>query len=413
MSVEAFLDAALKDDIGPYAQDESATRPVDTSHVPVLLERAWRLIDRPYYNVYPIVQKLCNKTKLDVTWNQVSFPFAPLLFRFPVGFEPHGIASALVYTVPPARVRGFDYGELPVFDRCWSDDPAVDEWPVRPCEKVSTNKLGKGAKHACDYILNRSLICFVQFYTANGWQLMVWSLRADHWEKTVEETCSDSCTDGIKDPPGIDCEQASLFLCRLSVLAALVGQGNDLITPEVLAKDSAKYEAASGTEKQWIEGRAARINGRGFSFGKTLQLNSERSPHWRNPHMALFWTGANRSVPVLKLRSGCVVASTSLSDIPTGFLRDRSDEADKSDPPLVFRTAIPKRLRFQILRRDGYRCQICGLTQNDGVRLEVDHIVPVAKGGQTVKENLWTLCHPCNNGKSDSDLQITATGCQQ
>lgn len=55
--------------------------------------------------------------------------------------------------------------------------------------------------------------------------------------------------------------------------------------------------------------------------------------------------------------------------------------------------------RYDILRRDNFRCQICGRSQSDGAKLEVDHIIPVSKGGKTVDENLQTLCHECNQGK--------------
>ena len=58
-------------------------------------------------------------------------------------------------------------------------------------------------------------------------------------------------------------------------------------------------------------------------------------------------------------------------------------------------------LRYDILKRDGFRCVICGRTANDGVKLHVDHIIPIAKGGKTVKENLRTLCEECNWGKGD------------
>jgi 5-methylcytosine-specific restriction endonuclease McrA len=44
------------------------------------------------------------------------------------------------------------------------------------------------------------------------------------------------------------------------------------------------------------------------------------------------------------------------------------------------------------------------MTRDDGVTLEVDHIVAVANGGGSEESNLWTLCHPCNNGKSDMRL---------
>lgn len=58
-------------------------------------------------------------------------------------------------------------------------------------------------------------------------------------------------------------------------------------------------------------------------------------------------------------------------------------------------------LRYDVLRRDGFRCQICGATQKDGVKLHVDHIFPVSKGGKTEISNLRTLCERCNMGKRD------------
>lgn len=70
------------------------------------------------------------------------------------------------------------------------------------------------------------------------------------------------------------------------------------------------------------------------------------------------------------------------------------------------REPIAPKLRFQILKRDGYRCQLCGASSADSeaVRLEIDHKVSVAKGGSNGPENLWTLCRECNAGKGSSDL---------
>ncbi len=61
-------------------------------------------------------------------------------------------------------------------------------------------------------------------------------------------------------------------------------------------------------------------------------------------------------------------------------------------------------LRFAVLKRDGYRCRICGRSADDGMKLEVDHRIPRAKGGLDTHTNLWTLCFECNNGKRDTDL---------
>ncbi len=58
--------------------------------------------------------------------------------------------------------------------------------------------------------------------------------------------------------------------------------------------------------------------------------------------------------------------------------------------------------RWDVLERDGHRCRSCGRTAAEhGVALEVDHIVPVAKGGADEMENLRTLCWECNRGKRD------------
>lgn len=58
-------------------------------------------------------------------------------------------------------------------------------------------------------------------------------------------------------------------------------------------------------------------------------------------------------------------------------------------------------LRYKVLNRDSFRCQICGATQADGIKLHVDHIFPVSKGGKTELSNLRTLCERCNMGKRD------------
>ena len=64
------------------------------------------------------------------------------------------------------------------------------------------------------------------------------------------------------------------------------------------------------------------------------------------------------------------------------------------------RAKLTNGLRFKILKRDNYRCQLCGATQLDGIKLHIDHIFPVSKGGKTEESNLQVLCDSCNMGKS-------------
>ena len=61
------------------------------------------------------------------------------------------------------------------------------------------------------------------------------------------------------------------------------------------------------------------------------------------------------------------------------------------------------RLRFIVMKRDNFKCKICGRTPaiDSTIILHVDHIKPYSKGGETIQENLQTLCSKCNIGKSD------------
>ena len=64
---------------------------------------------------------------------------------------------------------------------------------------------------------------------------------------------------------------------------------------------------------------------------------------------------------------------------------------------------ISWRLRFIMMRRDNFKCKICGRSPatDPKIKLHVDHIVAYSKGGETIPENLQTLCSICNIGKSN------------
>lgn len=64
---------------------------------------------------------------------------------------------------------------------------------------------------------------------------------------------------------------------------------------------------------------------------------------------------------------------------------------------------INLRLRWKILKRDNFSCNKCGNSpaKDLNVELHVDHIIPWSKDGETVLENLETLCSDCNLGKSN------------
>jgi len=61
------------------------------------------------------------------------------------------------------------------------------------------------------------------------------------------------------------------------------------------------------------------------------------------------------------------------------------------------------RLRFIVMRRDNFKCKKCGRSPatDPKIILHVDHKTAWANGGETMLENLETLCSKCNIGKSD------------
>jgi len=66
------------------------------------------------------------------------------------------------------------------------------------------------------------------------------------------------------------------------------------------------------------------------------------------------------------------------------------------------RAMMTSKLRQFIKERDNYTCKYCGNSTHTepNLLLEIDHIIPVAKGGCTVEDNLQTLCWKCNRSKS-------------
>lgn len=67
------------------------------------------------------------------------------------------------------------------------------------------------------------------------------------------------------------------------------------------------------------------------------------------------------------------------------------------------RKPLSKKIRFEVFKRDGFTCQYCGRMAPDVV-LEVDHINPVANGGENDIMNLVTSCQDCNRGKGKRKL---------
>lgn len=97
------------------------------------------------------------------------------------------------------------------------------------------------------------------------------------------------------------------------------------------------------------------------------------------------------------------------SNSPMGYIMPTAEKIEKNPGEYV-----NLRLRTEVLERDGYTCQMCGYStgqkyaDGEDVRLEADHIITLAEGGQTTVDNLQTLCSRCNAGKKAVAAYSTA-----
>ena len=66
-------------------------------------------------------------------------------------------------------------------------------------------------------------------------------------------------------------------------------------------------------------------------------------------------------------------------------------------------SSVNPKLRFEVFKRDNFTCQYCGEKPPE-VTLEVDHLIPVSKGGTDDQKNLITSCIECNRGKSNEEV---------
>ena len=105
---------------------------------------------------------------------------------------------------------------------------------------------------------------------------------------------------------------------------------------------------------------------------------------WVNACMALVEGGVVPETPPGQ--------SNQLTEVTTAIPKERSRN-------------VPLKMRLAVLKRDDYKCVLCGRcpATHAGVALHLDHIVPYANGGETVKDNLRTLCEECNWGKGNDE----------
>lgn len=108
------------------------------------------------------------------------------------------------------------------------------------------------------------------------------------------------------------------------------------------------------------------------------------------------------------------------------YVRDRQElesfkQKDAEVKEVAKRRRVSPTQRKAVLERDGYKCRICGISKQylddkvpglgEYLRLEIDHIVPIAQGGTSDESNLQCLCWRCNSlkGSKKTNAQVNSS----
>ena len=99
-------------------------------------------------------------------------------------------------------------------------------------------------------------------------------------------------------------------------------------------------------------------------------------------------------------------AATKAILVNKGLIKDCNEICNWSEMTSTDRSRqspeVWKKTRDRFFRRDNYTCGYCGAF---GVRLECDHIHPIALGGLNDDANLITACFACNRSKHSKTLE--------
>lgn len=243
-------------------------------------ESFWADDDRPYYNIWPIVLDM--KPDLSTLKMQdVVLPFQSLVLRHAVVPTDLKVRSVMLFSE-----SNKESGKLEKFT-------------------VSLTKMSEPQPKFYTFQVDGSL--------------------------SVEEQLTEAVTDESSSMTTAEDIQELREQTRLAIVVSLLHQDKDCVSRVILERDLVKYDISDDDETRcWLEDRARKRIGNGFDVGRQLsESNGAVKPHYRNPHLALYWTGKGRQTPVLRLRKGAIIKST-LDEVPTGFL-GRENAEDSSD----------------------------------------------------------------------------------
>jgi hypothetical protein len=247
-------------------------------------EAKWFKEGRPYYSVYPSIVEPLLRLRLDLDAGLVPRPPLPaFIVRFAKGKE--------LDCAPGRRAKGMLLTDM--IDKsgmrrllAWNDCGAV--WK------------GSDGRESPDV------------------RLLALPLVPG---KTLEELIQGQGIfelAGRVDKPNLDAELTTML--KLACTLWLLGDDPEILEPDVLAKDRAKW---TETRDPAIVERARRRGKRGWLVGAGLEV----IPHVRRPHVGLRWTGPGGQIPRIVPVKGSIVHREKVNRLPTGRLDEETGPA--------------------------------------------------------------------------------------
>ena len=146
------------------------------------------------------------------------------------------------------------------------------------------------------------------------------------------------------------------------------------------------------------DGSYERFKALGESKKKKCKAGQKALNSFPRKHDGWAWKPTESDIPELRFPAKPETAKTRKK-----AKKKRRDRVKQSPDSSFYLSREWRALRYRVLRKFGARCQCCGKTAADGVRIHVDHIKPRSKYPDLslAFENLQVLCDDCNIGKSN------------
>ena len=238
-------------------------------------ERDWEKARRPYYNMWPSIIPMLTRLNLDIDSDLIQLPLPALCIRFPKDAAKNSLKFE------------------------WKGE----EYPVR-CIMLGEINDGTGLS---------VLVDIGEVMGGVGVPIYTYRNFPRRPGLTVEQSIEGLGKVGLFSEFGVQVPDSFIMDCiRLCCSLCLLENDPEIISPDVLADDRAKFEA-SGDQK--FVDKAHRRGKVGWDVGKHIEV----IPHFRRPHMTLVWTGSGRAVPKIVPRRGSIVHREAVEKLPSGF----------------------------------------------------------------------------------------------